>query len=235
MSTDKLNLVEIAPVEPDPLFKSKVDSFLASRGYGLNLKSLKSMIKGCTMCGLRYRCNSPVPPNLVPESPYLFVGRNPTQVDDEKGVLYAKESPYTSYFRRYVEELREDIKAVSTSSSFFCYSKRGFEVGRIPASCMKWKTLEYDFLPNLQVVFLMGNRILRRYQGSRVTNIAKEMGNIYTTTIHGRKVYMIPIVSPIHLFQNPEYNDLVRAMIGLGYKIVNKEFDPESLRSNNVL
>ena len=68
-----------------------------------------------------------------------------------------------------------------------------------------WKYLEFKYLTNAKVIFLLGNDAIRQWFGFNFPSVLNIHGDIYRGEYQGRTLYIVPLCHPGFLLRNPAF------------------------------
>ena len=191
-----------------------MESFLTNGGHRhCRLMKLKkdcgpvsdfvSEVEGCIKCDRRFDCRSPVLPQFVDMSKYngfMFVGRDPSVLEDKSGKIFNVKSPHVKILGKYFKALGVSRDSSYLTNSVFCH---GFENRKPNWSevymCSYYKLSEFSILGDrLKHVVLMGDDACRQFIGAG-ESIVKHLGMRYILDIYGREVSVVIVNHPGYL------------------------------------
>jgi uracil-DNA glycosylase family 4 len=162
-------------------------------------KLLKKMFTSCEMCQLRYSSNNPILAcGNIYDPKAIFIGRNPRNIDTEKGGIY--KGLYGHILNKYVSYLGLSFKEVYLTYVVKCSTRNNRPISKEEVlDCSFWLDIELSDLVNMpKLIFLLGYDALQVFTGYSPNNMNSVYGNIYSSN----GTYYIPLHSPAQFYMD---------------------------------
>lgn len=197
--------------------EKKIDDFLYSKIPDFDEKTweqkkvvYENLVRACKNCGLRYDTAYNSIPNVLNRDSFaLFVGRNPCKAEAMVNEVLSEETKQGLLFKKYLSILGLSESEISVLNMACCHGKRNrpptqTEINR----CIGFRKLELDLIGNkYKIIFAMGNDALRWIFGLNAPGVLQSIGDIYTVTIEGREVKVVPVIHPSHVLIDPSLKE----------------------------
>ncbi len=201
---------------PPELILRSVKDLVKAKGHdwdklsaGTKRALYERVLPHCKYCELWSGSRGPVLPmrnNMNPKA--VFVGRNPGKGDDKNSDLFSTEASGGLVFAKYLKTLGLQRGDIYVTNVVMCRTKKnGPPTTQQTSMCSGWNLVELSFVEIPRYVFLMGNDALRMFFGQDFPAVQRVYGDLYLSSLFGKKTLFIPVQHPGFIVRNPEEAD----------------------------
>lgn len=155
---------------------------------------IQDNISNCKRCSAHLdRPSMPLLPEGNHESRFVFVLRNPLSIDTPLSGYMRSDSNYGQVFQLYLKALGIQRAEAYVTGTIFCpIPDSRFPMSEERSICQCFKEIEFGFLRNVRIIFLMGEDAIKQFVDERLS-IRSDWSNLFycSTT---PKTYLVPIL-----------------------------------------
>lgn len=216
----------------NPTVYDNIMKYLSSKGIDFDNLSIDKKItvinkleRSCKSCDLHYETKyQNIPSRLNKDSMFLFIGRNPNGTEAQNNSLYPENTRQGNIFKKYLSLLGIGEGEISVLNMCQCHGRNNRpvtseEIGK----CVAFKKMELQCLPNIKMIFAMGQDSLKWLYGISHPGAMQCTGDVYESELNGRKVYVCCVLHPsqvlIDLSLGKETGMVLRQMSELVKKV----------------
>lgn len=162
---------------------------------------INKLQRACKSCDLHYETKyNNIPSILNKDSKFLFIGRNPNGTEAQNNKLYPEGTRQGNIFKKYLSLLGIGEGEISVLNMCQCYGRGNRPVTQEEISkCVAFKKMELQCLPNIKMIFAMGQDSLKWLYGINNPGAMQCTGDVYESELNGRKIYVACVLHPSHV------------------------------------
>lgn len=157
--------------------------------------SFLSSIECCTKCNRGYD-SIRVSPSGTLDSKWMVIGSIPSKLDEVYGIPFSSVGSPGKTFSSYLDILEIPRSGVYITNACFCRSKGSIPTNIELATCSFYKEQEFESMPNLSYVILVGNSAVRQSLGYDYPSLIFTSGRYFDIILYNKCVTVFMIHTP---------------------------------------